>query len=89
MSILQPKVEQLRLIKSLWTLLKPGGRLVYATCSVLRDEGDEVIKRFRLLADGVEVQKIDAPWGEACEFGRRIAPGGVHDGFYYAVLHKQ
>ncbi len=80
--------QQLRLLKSLWPLLKPGGRLVYATCSVLRDEGDEVIQRFRLLHDNVAVIPIDAPWGEASECGRRLAPGGSFDGFYYALLAK-
>ncbi|SFF22914.1 16S rRNA m(5)C-967 methyltransferase [Fontimonas thermophila] len=83
------QAQQLRLLKGLWPLLKPGGVLVYATCSVLHDECDEVIKRFRLLADGVAVQAIDAPWGETTALGRRIAPGGAYDGFYYAVLHKR
>jgi 16S rRNA (cytosine967-C5)-methyltransferase len=81
--------QQLRLLKNLWPLLKTGGRLVYAVCSVLRDEGDEAIKRFRLLHDDVKVQRIDAAWGEATEFGRRIAPGGGFDGFYYAVIDKR
>jgi len=81
--------QQLRLLKAVWPLLKSGGRLVYATCSVLRDEGDEVVKRFKLLNADAQLQRIDAGWGEATEFGRRIAPGGVHDGFYYAVLNKR
>jgi 16S rRNA (cytosine967-C5)-methyltransferase len=83
------QAQQLRLLKSAWTMLKPGGRLVYATCSVLRAEGDEMIHRFRLLNDNVEVAPIDADWGEATEYGRRLAPGGAHDGFYYAVLLKR
>ena len=80
--------QQLRLLRALWPLLKSGGRLVYATCSTLRAEGDEVVSRFRLLADGVQPLKIDADWGEAGDWGRRIAPGDAHDGFYYAVLTK-
>ncbi|MGH8444475.1 MAG: 16S rRNA (cytosine(967)-C(5))-methyltransferase RsmB [Solimonas sp.] len=83
------QAQQLRLLKSAWTMLKPGGRLVYATCSVLRAEGDEMIQRFRLLNDKVEVAAIDADWGQATEYGRRLAPGGAHDGFYYAVLLKR
>ncbi len=81
--------QQLRLLKALWPLLKPGGRLVYATCSILRDEGDEVVKRFRLLHADAQQQRIDADWGEATDHGRRLAPGGAHDGFYYAVLGKR
>jgi 16S rRNA (cytosine967-C5)-methyltransferase len=83
------QAQQLRLLKSCWGMLKPGGRLVYATCSVLRAEGDEMIGRFRLLHDNVEVEAITADWGEATTHGRRIAPGGAHDGFYYAVLMKR
>ncbi|MEW6166110.1 MAG: 16S rRNA (cytosine(967)-C(5))-methyltransferase RsmB [Pseudomonadota bacterium] len=81
--------QQLRLLKGLWPLLKGGGRLVYATCSVLHDECDEVIKRFRLLHDDIKLHRIEAGWGEATEYGRRIAPGGGGDGFYYAVLDKR
>jgi len=83
------QAQQLRLLKSCWNLLKPGGRLVYATCSVLRAEGDEIISRFRLLHDNIQVEPIEASWGEATEHGRRLAPGGAHDGFYYAVLLKR
>ncbi|WP_051101891.1 16S rRNA (cytosine(967)-C(5))-methyltransferase RsmB [Solimonas variicoloris] len=82
------QAQQLRLLKSAWSLLKPGGRLVYATCSLLRAEGDEILQRFRLLQDKLELVRIDADWGEATEFGRRLPPGGSHDGFYYAVLRK-
>ncbi|MEQ1439153.1 16S rRNA (cytosine(967)-C(5))-methyltransferase RsmB [Fontimonas sp. SYSU GA230001] len=80
--------QQLRLLKALWPLLKPGGRLVYATCSVLRDEGDEIISRFRLLGEHLRVVPITAGWGERTEPGRRIAPGDAGDGFYYSVLEK-
>jgi 16S rRNA (cytosine967-C5)-methyltransferase len=80
--------QQLRLLKSAWSLLKPGGRLLYATCSLLRAEGDEMIERLSLLADHVESLPIDAAWGEATAKGRRIAPGESRDGFYYALLRK-
>ncbi len=80
---------QLKLLKSLWPLLKPGGRLVYATCSTLRDEGDEIASRFRLLGEDLRLIPIEANWGEKTEFGRRIAPGGANDGFYYAVFEKK
>lgn len=81
--------QQLKLLKAAWTMLKPGGRLVYATCSTLRAEGDDVINRFRMLVDGLTHLPIDAAWGEATDYGRRIAPGDAHDGFYYAVMLKK
>lgn len=81
--------QQLRLLRSAWGMLKPGGRLLYATCSTLRAEGDELVQRFRLLEDRVENPPIVADWGEATAYGRRLAPGGAHDGFYYAQLTKR
>ena len=83
------QAQQLRLLQQAWDLLAAGGRLVYATCSILRAEGDAIIDRFRRMVDNVDVAPIDASWGEAGECGRRIAPGGAHDGFYYAVLRKR
>lgn len=82
------QATQLRLLEACWTMLKPGGRLVYATCSTLSAEGDEVVKRFQRLHEDAQVQAIAANWGEATALGRRLAPGGAHDGFYYAALHK-
>ena len=37
---------QSELLHSVWTLLKPGGRLLYATCSVLSQENDAIVGRF-------------------------------------------
>lgn len=83
------QAQQLQLLESLWPLLKSGGRLLYATCSVLAEEGEEVIKRFAVLSKDLRIQPIEAAWGEPTSFGRRIAPGGAHDGFYYSVLLKK
>lgn len=86
-----PRMAELqqRLLRALWPLLAPGGLLVYATCSILRAEGEAVLREFLgTHADAAE-KKIEAAWGEACSVGRRIAPGGSLDGFYYARLVKQ
>ncbi|MGQ0528248.1 MAG: 16S rRNA (cytosine(967)-C(5))-methyltransferase RsmB [Panacagrimonas sp.] len=80
--------EQLRLLKSLWPLLAPGVLLVYATCSILAAEGEDVVRHFFMQQAGAKHEVIDADWGEALKFGRRIAPGGDFDGFYYACLRK-
>lgn len=80
--------EQLRLLSALWPLLAPGGRLVYATCSTLAAEGEDVIRKFFPTQADAKHEPIEAGWGEARRFGRRIAPGGDLDGFYYAVLRK-
>lgn len=80
--------EQLRLLLALWPLLAPGGRLVYATCSVLAAEGEDVVRKFFMTQADAKHEPIEASWGEARKFGRRIAPGGDFDGFYYACLRK-
>lgn len=80
--------QQLRLLKSAWRMLKPGGRLLYATCSLLKAEGDETVQRFVAGHQNAEALPIDAAWGEATSCGRRIAPSAAHDGFYYAALRK-
>lgn len=80
--------EQLRLLTALWPLLAPGGRLVYATCSILPAEGEDVIRKFFTTQADAKHEAITASWGEPRKFGRRIAPGGAFDGFYYAVLRK-
>lgn len=84
---------QQRLLENLWTTLKPGGILLYATCSILNQENDQQIKRFLATTDDAELLALDDaqhPWGEATDYGRRIAVGqdGM-DGFYYARLQKK
>ncbi|MGH8455684.1 MAG: 16S rRNA (cytosine(967)-C(5))-methyltransferase RsmB, partial [Stenotrophobium sp.] len=76
------------LLKSLWPLLARGGVLVYATCSILKAEGESVVKGFLKHHPDAKHLPIVAEWGETCTVGRRIAPGGAFDGFYYAKLVK-
>jgi 16S rRNA (cytosine967-C5)-methyltransferase len=81
--------EQKRILNSLWQTLKPGGILLYATCSIFPEENELVIKDFlEEHADAAE-EKINAEWGIECSVGRQILPG-MHkmDGFYYARLKK-
>jgi 16S rRNA (cytosine967-C5)-methyltransferase len=74
---------QAHLLRALWPLLAPGGRLVYATCSVLRSENDAQISTF-LSA----VEFSEGP-GTAQVCGCQSLPGDVDgDGFYYACLLK-
>jgi 16S rRNA (cytosine967-C5)-methyltransferase len=81
---------QRRLLQALWPLLKPGGRLLYATCSIFREENEDQIAAFAGdRADCVEVTPNTVQWGEQRPFGRQILTGDqAMDGFYYAVLEK-
>ena len=84
--------EQERLLAALWPLLAPGGRLLYVTCSVFPEEGDEQIVRFLQAtpdARGVPPAEL-GEWGLARSAGRQLLPGAtVTDGFYYACLVKR
>ena len=80
---------QLKLLNNLWPLLKPGGYLLYATCSVLRQENDRLVSRFLKQQKQAEHCVIDANWGIELDVGRQLFPNPAsHDGFYYAKLHK-
>jgi 16S rRNA (cytosine967-C5)-methyltransferase len=80
---------QERLLARLWPLLKPGGILVYATCSVLNRENGDQINHFLFAHDDAEAVPIDQPWGRESGCGRQILPGEAGmDGFFYACLHK-
>ena len=79
---------QLQLLKAVWSTLKPGGTLLYATCSVLPQENEEVLEQFSQTTPFIS-QTIDAPWGIELKYGRQLLPiNGQHDGFYYAKLVK-
>lgn len=82
---------QSEILDALWPLLAPGGRFVYATCSVFRAENARQVAGF--LGRHADARARDlsaAPWGQDSGPGRQLLPGdaGV-DGFYYACLEKQ
>ncbi len=81
---------QARLLATLWPLLRPGGRLLYCTCSVFLAEGEQQINAF--LARHADARLLPSPGHLWPGQGR---PGSVpdnlsgeHDGFFYALLHK-
>ncbi|MFW6379998.1 MAG: 16S rRNA (cytosine(967)-C(5))-methyltransferase RsmB [Halorhodospira sp.] len=80
---------QRQLLEALWGLLAPGGRLVYATCSILPEENEQVVAGF--LADHADAQLGPLPLaGRAVTAGRQILPGEAGmDGFFYASLERR
>jgi 16S rRNA (cytosine967-C5)-methyltransferase len=81
--------QQARLLEALWPLLRPGGRLLYATCSVLRDENERQVESFLAAHPEAAALPLDARFGRASGAGRQRLPGedGM-DGFFYALLRK-
>ena len=81
---------QQEILQANWKLLATGGILVYATCSILKQENELQIKQFLAEHDDAEERVINADWGIACEHGRQIMTGDSGmDGFYYARLRKK
>lgn len=97
--------EQKALLTRLWQALKPGGKLLYATCSVFPEENDNIVRSFVDKTDSAQWLSLESPWP-----GMNLVPGkskslrflpndGVstgssrplyaHDGFYLALLEKR
>ena len=95
-----PIIElQTMMIDHALSLLNPGGRLIFATCSLLPDEGecqvDDALERhqnLRVNADARDIAGVDAAW-HTSEGGLRLRPdywadiGGM-DGFYMVELRR-
>ncbi|UPQ88018.1 16S rRNA (cytosine(967)-C(5))-methyltransferase RsmB [Vibrio sinaloensis] len=75
---------QSEILDAMWQQLKPGGTLVYATCSITPQENREQVKAFLARTKDAQLHgsTVDNP-------GRQILPGEEDmDGFYYAILNK-
>ena len=82
--------QQQQLLASLWAKLKPQGKLLYATCSILPDENEKQIATFIEQTEDAVIQDIETSWGHALHYGRQIFPNELAmDGFYYALLKKK
>ncbi len=80
---------QLTILQELWQTLSSGGILLYATCSILPEENENLIKTFVEQQDDALHLAIDATWGEQRPYGRQLFPQiNGHDGFYYARIKK-
>ena len=85
---------QAQLLDALWPLLAPGGRLLFATCSIFKAEGQHQIDAF-LQRQGTGLARLDpaSPGhllssrdnaGQASGGGSAV----LQDGFFYALIHK-
>ena len=69
---------QRTLLKSAWQKLKPGGLLLYVTCSIFPQEGEEQMAWF--VSQHPNALRLDAPG--------QLLPDENHDGFFYGLLMK-
>jgi 16S rRNA (cytosine967-C5)-methyltransferase len=80
---------QANMLDSICTTLKSGGKLLYATCSILPCENDEQIKAFLARNNGFSLEKIYCDGAIDTGFGLQFLPKiNGHDGFFYCLLKK-
>ena len=86
---------QTELLDALWPLLKPGGAMVYATCSVFKDEGLHQIDAFLQRHGDAQAQDVPGVTGHLLPLADNEPAAGPSsarpsdlDGFYYALLVK-
>ena len=76
--IVNLKIAQRKILSNLWLTLKPGGRLLYVTCSIFPEEGESQVNWFlKNHTDAVRLPCIG-----------QLLPSDWHDGFFYALLNK-
>ncbi len=83
---------QARLLRSLWPLLRPGGRMVYCTCSVFRAEGEIQMQTF--VEHNTDAAMLPSPGHLRPQLAVNdtAVPDNDnrdHDGFFYALLEKR
>ena len=75
--------RQRAILAALWRLLAPGGKLLYATCSVFPQENEELVAAF--IAGEPMARRLALPDGSSAQW----LPQAQHDGFFYALIEKQ
>lgn len=79
---------QQQMLEQLWRLVKPGGFLLYTTCSVLPAENDAIVKKLLQADKSAKIKNLRVPGSIKTQHGRQLLPNKDHDGFYYARLQK-
>ena len=90
--VAQLAAAQKKLLNALWPLVRPGGRLLYCTCSVFKAEGEEQVKTFvEHNTDAIFTPSLGHLRPQSGALTPALADNlpGDHDGFYYALLEKR
>ena len=77
--------QQAALLQSVWQVLETSGKLLYATCSVFREENEAPVEAFLARQPDAHIARFQPGEPE----GGRIRPDDDSDGFYYAILEKR
>ncbi|MCL5788255.1 MAG: RsmB/NOP family class I SAM-dependent RNA methyltransferase [Candidatus Marsarchaeota archaeon] len=93
--VVEQSALQYELLKVATAVLNRGGTLVYSTCSLLQEEGEQVVKR--ALTDEMEIIPVDPPFKKGESSGSSILPGSVRlyrhthrtEGFFICKIRKR
>jgi 16S rRNA (cytosine967-C5)-methyltransferase len=77
--------QQVAFLENVWQVLDGGGKLVYATCSVFREENASVVEAFLARRPDASLE----PPAPGIPAGGQLLPDDERDGFYYALLRKR
>lgn len=75
--------QQAAILDALWQLLAPGGKFLYATCSVFPEENSQQIENFMSRHDDARRLALPMELGDG-----QLLPNEDHDGFFYALLQR-
>ena len=85
-------VFQREILNQLWPLLAPGGRMIYATCSVFPEENESLVESWLGPLEDAQSAPLECTLSNAksLNYGVQILPSATgSDGFYYAAILKQ
>ena len=77
--------QSARLLDAMWRVLKPGGKLLFATCSIFREENRGQVDDFVGRHADAEMAPLPVEEGQDVQ----LLPDDSHDGFYYALLERR
>jgi len=78
--------QQRRILDALWPCVAPGGVLLYATCSIFKEENEAQAQAFGKRHP--DTHRLPAP-GQLLPLGNEADAARQHDGFYYAMFAKR
>jgi 16S rRNA (cytosine967-C5)-methyltransferase len=80
--------RQAHILDTLWQLLRGGGKLLYATCSLFREENGRQVEQFLARHADARLMPLLLPADGIKQIEGQLLPDAAHDGFFYALLEK-
>ena len=77
---------QKTIVDALWRTLAPGGKMLYASCSVFGEENARQVEAF--IGRHADARRLPIPGTATRDAQLHHLPDAEHDGFYYALLQK-